>query len=131
LRLLYIPYKEYENMSRDPLPQSAQALERIAEVFAALADPTRLGLLQLLERGPATVGTLVTASGAKQANVSKHLALLHEAGLLSRERDGAQVRYAIADPMVFDLCHVVCGKLKREVTDQARALGLAIPRGRR
>ena len=113
-------------MSRNALPQSPQALARIAEVFAALADPTRLSLLQALERGPATVGTLVTASGAKQANVSKHLALLHEAGLLTRERVGIQVRYTISDPMVFDLCRVVCGKLTREVGEDARALGLSV-----
>ena len=115
-------------MAKTLAPMTPQALGRVAEVFAALADPTRLLLLQLLERGPATVGALVEGSGLKQANVSKHLASLHEARLLSRERDGIQVRYTIADPMVFELCHVVCDKLRREVGEEARALGLSVKR---
>ena len=115
-------------MSKTLAPMTPQALGRAAEVFAAHAYPTRLLLLQLLERGPATVGALVAGSGLKQANVSKHLASLHEARLLSRERDGIQVRYTIADPMVFELCRVVCDKLRRDVSEEARALGLSVKR---
>jgi DNA-binding transcriptional ArsR family regulator len=117
-------------MATDQTPMPPEAIARIAEVFAALADPTRLRLLQILQRGPATVGAVVEASGVKQANVSKQLGKLHDARLLARERVGNQVRYSISDPIVNDLCSVVCSKLRRELTQEARALGLSLKKRR-
>lgn len=65
---------------------------------------------------------LVERLGAKQANVSKQLGLLHGAGLLGRERDGAQVRYFVSDPMVAELCDAVCAKLQRDARAMVTAL---------
>jgi DNA-binding transcriptional ArsR family regulator len=90
---------------------SAEQLAAVARLFGALSEPSRLMLLQALRGGPHTVGQLAAATGLKQANVSRHLAALFERRLVSRTPDGASVRYAIADPMVFTLCEVVCGKL--------------------
>ena len=50
----------------------------------------------------------------KQANVSKHLGVLHDHRLVRRKREGSFVRYEIADPMVFSLCNLVCGKMERD-----------------
>lgn len=93
---------------------SAAQLAAVARLFAALSEPSRLVLLQSLQGGPLTVNELVEASGMKQANVSKQLALLHDHRLVKRERDGTSIRYEIADPMVFSLCNLVCGKMKKD-----------------
>jgi DNA-binding transcriptional ArsR family regulator len=99
------------------------SLEAVARLFGVLAEPTRLEILQALKDGPRAVSDLVAALGAKQANVSKQLGVLHAAGLLSRERDGNVVRYGIAEPMIFELCELVCGKLRRDAERQLEAFG--------
>ncbi|MFO0568634.1 MAG: metalloregulator ArsR/SmtB family transcription factor [Polyangiaceae bacterium] len=97
-------------------------LEGVAGVFSVLSEPTRLQILELLGRGPLTVGEIVSALDMKQANVSKQLGVLSQAGLVTRTRDGACVRYSIADPMIFELCDLVCGKLKRDAEARIASL---------
>jgi ArsR family transcriptional regulator len=97
-----------------------EQLEAVAGTFAVLAEPTRLAILQRLKGGPCSVGTLVTDLGLRQANVSKQLGLLQDAGLVARRRDGNFVIYSIAEPMIFDLCELVCSKLKRDFERQAK-----------
>ncbi len=91
---------------RDP-----EVVSEVARVFAALAEPSRLRIIEQLRRGPLCVSELVERLGARQANVSKQLGVLHEARLVARERSGSQVRYRIADPIVSELCDAVCGRL--------------------
>ena len=91
------------------------SLERLAAVFRAFGDATRLALLQELKSGARSVNELQAALGTSQANISRQLKVLHEAGLLSRERRGAQVFYAISEPLVMDICEAACRKLNREV----------------
>lgn len=97
-------------------------MERLAELFRCFAEPTRLALLQELKAGPRSVGELVLASGGTQANVSKQLKHLHQAGLLSRTREATTVVYAISEPFVFELCALACNKLNQ---DAARLLRLS------
>ena len=80
-----------------------------------LSEPSRLALLQALHDGPRTVSELVKGCGMKRANVSKHLGVLHGHRLVKREREGICIRYEIADPMIFALCNLVCGKMERDV----------------
>ncbi|NBR07243.1 MAG: transcriptional regulator, partial [Planctomycetes bacterium] len=54
----------------------------------------------------------------KQSNISKQLGILHDSGLLKRERQGNLIFYSIADPMIFDLCALVCGKLRKDAESQ-------------
>jgi DNA-binding transcriptional ArsR family regulator len=103
---------------------SPKQLEAVARLFSVLSEPSRLVLLQALQRGPLTVSELIQASGMKQANVSKHLAVLFDRHLVRRERNGVSVRYEIADPMIFSLCDLVCGKMER---DAKRAVALFDP----
>jgi DNA-binding transcriptional ArsR family regulator len=95
--------------AKSSLPR--EALEIIAQRFRALGDATRLALLQALFEGDRTVQELCTVTGTSQANASKHLALLLERGLVTRQRDGLFVRYGIADATLERLCHLVCGSL--------------------
>jgi DNA-binding transcriptional ArsR family regulator len=90
-----------------------QALERIASFFKVFAEPTRLAILQMLRQGPASVNDIVAALSTSQANISKQLKTLYEADLLSRDQRGTQVFYSISEPLVFDLCELVCSKLNR------------------
>jgi DNA-binding transcriptional ArsR family regulator len=100
---------------------SSAQLGAVARLFAALSEPNRLALLQALHGGPLTVSQLMEACAMKQANVSRHLAVLHEHCLVRRAREGTSVRYEIADPMIFSLCNLVCGKMEKD-TKAAAAL---------
>ncbi|MEO7098426.1 MAG: metalloregulator ArsR/SmtB family transcription factor [Luteolibacter sp.] len=90
---------------------SRPSLEQVAEIFSAFADATRLGILQELRAGRLSVGALVTALGTSQANISKHLKHLHQAGLLIREREGAQVFYRVSEESVYEMCQFACKRL--------------------
>jgi DNA-binding transcriptional ArsR family regulator len=79
---------------------SASSTARMAH---ALAHPARLLILELLRDGGAYVMHLTTTLGIHQANVSQHLAVLREAGLIIDERDGMNVFYRVRDPQVFEL----------------------------
>lgn len=97
-----------------------QQLQRVANQFRAFAEPTRLAILQELKSGELGVSEIVDRLTTSQANVSKQLKLLHDAGIVGRRKQGTQVLYQIADPMVFELCSLVCDKLNREATRPAR-----------
>ncbi|MFO1489601.1 MAG: metalloregulator ArsR/SmtB family transcription factor [Kiritimatiellia bacterium] len=93
---------------------SPAQIEEVAHLFEILAEPSRLLLLQFLQEGPQTVTALVEQSGMKQANVSKQLGVLHQSRLVAREREGNFVRYSIRDPMIYNLCALVCDKMQRD-----------------
>lgn len=94
----------------------------IASRFRTLGEPLRLRLLQQLETGEKTVGELVEAVDGNQPNVSKHLSILFDAGLVSRRREGNSVLYGIGDPMVFKLCALVCRRETRRSEEVYTAL---------
>ena len=105
---------------------SPLALELIAARFRALSEPTRLRLLNFLMHGEKTVGQLVEAAGSSQANVSKHLAVLREAGMISMRKEGLSTVCLIADPMVNELCEMMCNRLREEMESRARAFDTGI-----
>jgi DNA-binding transcriptional ArsR family regulator len=100
-----------------PHPLPAQLVERIAERFKVLSEPTRIRLLDSLRDGEATVSELQEATGASQQNVSQHLGVLLRAGIVGRRKQGNFSLYSIIDPVVFSLCDEVCGGLRRELDE--------------
>lgn len=100
---------------------SDHALELIARRFRALSELSRLKLIIALEDGEKNVTRLVEETGLTQANVSRHLQTLIEAGILARRKEGLSVIYSIADPSIFDLCQQVCGGVQERVEKQAKA----------
>ena len=77
----------------------------------------RIKLLDRLRAGEASVGELQAALGASQQNLSKHLGILHDAGMVSRTKQGNRTVYAISDPGVFELCDQICGGLRRQLQE--------------
>lgn len=98
------------------------ALAQVADYFKLLSEPSRLQVLCTLKDGPRSVSEIVLASGLGQANVSKHLKMLHQAGVLERSPRNGCVYYEISDPTIFDLCEVVSTRLAERLAQQQAAL---------
>mgnify|MGYP000278774954 FL=1 len=90
-------------------PLSRPALEIVAARFRALSDASRLQILQYLFNSEQSVQALCELSGMSQANVSKHLSVLAEQGIVQKRRQGLFVYYSIADSSIYQLCDIVCG----------------------
>lgn len=86
---------------------SNSELDNVARHFRLLGEPMRLKILQAICKKPLTVTEIVTATGATQANVSKHLALLSNGGIVSREQDGQFAYYGLKDELTLKLCKLV------------------------
>jgi DNA-binding transcriptional ArsR family regulator len=98
-----------------PLPEPL--VDIIARRFRALSEPMRIRLLDRLRDGEASVHELTEATGASQQNVSKHLAVLLEAGVVGRRKEGTLALYRITDEAVFSLCETVCGSVQRQLAE--------------
>ena len=98
---------------------SKEAVSVVAARFKVLSEPLRLHILQYLEVGEASVTAVTRAVDSTQPNVSKHLKMLQDEGLVTKRQDGNTVYYRIADETVFELCDVVCGSLKAKFSDRS------------
>jgi len=102
-------------VAKKKLPEKTQLSDEVLEVIASrfklLAEPARLRILHALQEGELIVSRLIEKTGYGQANVSKHLALLAAAGMVGRRKEGANVYYSITDPVVFEICEIVCERL--------------------
>ncbi len=101
---------------------SPELLSLIAERFRALGEPVRLEILNVLRAGEMTVTELADETELGQANLSKHLQLLHALGFVTRRKEGLYVYYSLADSDVFRLCDIMCGRLGAETTRRRRVL---------
>jgi DNA-binding transcriptional ArsR family regulator len=96
--------------------------EPVADRLRVLADATRLRILNVLREGESSVVQIVGKVGASQPNVSRHLALLLRAGIVTRRPQGREVHYRVVDPFVDQICEAICGSLRAHVDRQARRL---------
>ena len=90
----------------------------VARYFGMLAEPTRLKILHTICQDERAVGAIVEATGATQTNVSRHLALMLQAGVVSRRREGSSVYYRVADPEFVEICRSVCIRIAGRIEDQ-------------
>ena len=115
-------------MATNHKPQlSPEAFEIIGERFKAFSEPMRLRLIYALMDGEKTVSELVGETGGVQANVSKHLSVLLDAGILGRRKQGTSAYYRIVDESIFELCDLVCGSIHDRLVAELDELG-ATPR---
>jgi ArsR family transcriptional regulator len=102
---------------------SGAAVGKVAARFKALSEPMRLRLLYALMDGEKTVSELVVETGSVQANVSKHLSVLLDAGILGRRKQGTSSYYRITDESIFELCDLVCGSIHDRLAAELEELG--------
>jgi len=100
-----------------PHPLPDPLVELIARRFRVIGEPMRIRLLDRLRDGESSVFELADALGASQQNVSKHLQVLLEAGVVNRRKQGTHAYYSIADEAVLALCEQVCGSLQRQLAE--------------
>ena len=100
---------------------SDDVLDLMATKFRLLGEPTRLAIVRaLMFGGEMSVGQLVQETHRNHANVSKHLKHLHRVQMLSRRKEGLQVFYALSDPLVEKLCHLVCDSILDDIKRQLK-----------
>lgn len=100
-------------------PLTDPMIDEATRIFHALSDPSRLKLLRLLmaAQGPVAQSVLAEGAGLSQANASKHLICLAQAGLVVREREGNQALFRLGGPLVRE----VCGRLKEHVVSRTHS----------
>jgi DNA-binding transcriptional ArsR family regulator len=103
-------------------PVSEEALTLIASWFRTLSEPSRLKILRALEEGEKNITELVAATGLTQANVSRHVQSLVDAGMVGRRREGLTAICFIADPSITELCDNVCNNLLKRLSKQVKNL---------
>ncbi|MFW6331549.1 MAG: ArsR/SmtB family transcription factor [Gemmatimonadota bacterium] len=106
----------------DAADMTPELMELVAERFKALGEPARLQILQALRSGEQTVSELVERTGMGQANVSKHLQLLHALGFVDRRKEGLYVHYRLAGEDIFRMCDLMCGRIEEEAEERRQML---------
>jgi len=96
----------------------AQVFAAVAQYFGLLAEPTRLKIMHAICQDERSVSAIVEATGATQTNVSRHLAMLLQAGVVSRRRDGNTVYYRVCDAEFVEICRTVCVRIASRIEDQ-------------
>lgn len=109
-----------KGLPQKPVPQ---ILTPVAEYFKVLSEVSRLQILSCLQAGAMNVTELAEATGLGQANLSKHLKVLTQAGILSRQAQGVSAYYAISDPIVYELCDLVCDRILDRMQQQVETVG--------
>lgn len=107
---------------RHALRMTPEALDLVAARFRVMGEPMRLRLLQALAGGERSVSDLAETLDTTQPNVSKHLRVMHDGGLVTRRQDKNTAYYSIADQSVFELCDIVCRRLAARLEGQASAV---------
>ncbi len=97
-----------------------EVVQQVAEYFSVLSEPMRLRILNLLRDGEKCVQELVDATQTSQANVSKHLKVMLQAGILNRRTEGTSAYYSVSDDLIFDLCGMVCDRIASRIEEQAQ-----------
>ena len=107
---------------------SDEALEMVAERFKVLSEPMRLRLIYSLMDGEKSVTQLVEETGSLQANVSKHLGMMLDAGVVGRRKEGLRAYYRVTDESIYELYDLVCDSVQGKLeADLVRFTGTTNP----
>jgi DNA-binding transcriptional ArsR family regulator len=101
---------------------SPETLQLVADFFKVLSESSRLQIVCTLKAGRKNVSEIIDATSLGQANVSKHLKILAQAGIVSRQQEGVCVYYQIANSFVFELCELVCDSLSLQIQQQSERI---------
>jgi len=95
-------------------------LEWKAEILKALAQPTRLKILECLRQGERCICEIIPAVHGEQSNISRHISLMQKNHLVSTRKEGVKVMVKVRDPKIFDILDRVSAILKAQMNEQSR-----------
>jgi DNA-binding transcriptional ArsR family regulator len=97
-----------------------QVIELKAEILKALAQPTRLKILECLRKGEKCICEIVPAIDGEQSNISRHISLMQRCRLVTTRKDGVRVLVKVRDPKIFDVLDRVSQILQSRIKEQER-----------
>ena len=98
------------------------AIQLKAEVLKALAQPTRLKILEMLRNGERCICEIVPALNGEQSNISRHISLMQKSRLITTRKDGVKVMVKVRDPKIFEILDKVGLFLKTQMQEQTRVM---------
>jgi ArsR family transcriptional regulator len=99
-----------------------KVLELKAEVLKALAQPTRLQILECLRGGEKCICEIIPAIGGEQSNISRHISLMQKSHLVTTRKDGVKVMVKVSDPKIFHILDQVSVLLKSRMSEHHQLL---------
>ena len=99
-----------------------RVLELKAEILKALAQPTRLKILELLRNGERCICEIVPAINGEQSNISRHISLMQKSHLVTTRKDGVRVMVKVRDPRIFEILDRISTILKNRMSEQSRLI---------
>jgi DNA-binding transcriptional ArsR family regulator len=97
-------------------------LELKAEILKALAQPTRLKILELLRNGERCICEIVPALNGEQSNISRHISLMQKSHLVTTRKDGVRVMVKVRDPRIFEILDDVSLMLKKQMEETRKLI---------
>ncbi len=98
------------------------AIQLKAEVLKALAQPTRLKILEMLRNGERCICEIVPAINGEQSNISRHISTMQKSHLITTRKDGVKVMVKVRDPRIFEILDTVGLFLKTQMQEQTRLM---------
>jgi ArsR family transcriptional regulator len=95
-------------------------LELKAEILKALAQPTRLKILECLRNGEKCICEIVPALNGEQSNISRHISLMQKSHLVTTRKDGVKVMVRVRDPKVFEILDSIGLLLKKQIIETGK-----------
>lgn len=99
-----------------------QIIELKAEILKALAQPTRLKILEFLRKGEKCICEIVPAINGEQSNISRHISVMQKSHLVTTRKDGVKVMVEVKDPKIFDILDRVTAILKNRMNEQSKLI---------
>ena len=99
--------------------KAMDTLEFSAEVLKAIAQPTRLKIIELLQDGEHCVCEIFPAIGHEQSNTSRHLQTMLKSGILNQRKDGLKIYYSLRHPEVLEIVSLAGLIAAHEATERA------------
>jgi len=97
-----------------------RVLELKTEILKALAQPTRLKILELLRNGEKCICEIVPAINGEQSNISRHISLMQKSNLVTTRKDGVKVMVKVSDPRVFEILDSIALLLKKQIIETGK-----------
>ncbi len=99
-----------------------KVLELKAEILKALAQPTRMKILECLRDGEKCICEIVPAINGEQSNISRHISLMQKSHLVTTRKDGVKVMVKVRDPKIFEILDSVSLLLKKQIQETGKLI---------